>query len=141
MPDDDPSEVPDGARRLLLGPVDSFEKLYAITALRRAGDAPQRLDVLETSTGVPVTVLTEALQALAAAGLVVQQAGRWLLAPRCDFAAIDELVETWSAKRTVVLHALTQRSLERIRASAARTFADAFALRRSDKGQRGDDDG
>ena len=68
MPDHDPNELTDGVRRLLLGPVDSFEKLHAIIALRRAGDTPQRLVALETSTGTHISLLVSALEELTARG-------------------------------------------------------------------------
>jgi hypothetical protein len=141
MPDYDPNVLPDGARRLLLGPIDSFEKLELMIALRDSGDSPQRLDILETRTGAPTTVLERALAELAAAGVVVKQPVGWVLAPDGDREAIEELVEAWSTTRAAVLHVMTQRSLGRIRASVARTFADAFSLRRSDKSERGEDDG
>jgi hypothetical protein len=141
VPDYDPNELPDGARRLLLGPIDSFEKLDLILALRHADDAAQRLDALETRSGAPSTVLTRALDELVGAGVVAQRAGGWVLAPDCDRHAIDELVEAWASNRTAVLNVMTHHSLERIRASAARTFADAFTLRRGGKSERGDDHG
>jgi len=61
MPDYDPNVLPDGARRLLLGPIDSFEKLELMIALRASDDSPERLDALETRTGAPTTVLERAL--------------------------------------------------------------------------------
>lgn len=141
MPDYDTSDLPDGARRLLLGPIDSFEKLELLIALRSSGDSAERLDALETRTGAPTTVLERALGELAAAGIVVQQGGGWrLAAAEGDRQAIDELVGAWSSNRTAVLNVMTQRSLDRIRASVASTFADAFSLRRGDKRERGDDD-
>jgi hypothetical protein len=138
--DHDSSRLPDGARRLLIGPVDSFEKIYLIVTLHRA-ETPQGLDALETSTGAPTTILQGALEQLAASGLVAQQAGCWRLAPDRDVTAIDELVAAWTSSRTAVLNLITYRSLERIRSSAARTFADAFRLRGGGRTDRGESDG
>jgi hypothetical protein len=119
----------DGARRLLLGPVDSVDKVQLTVALHRA-DAPQRLDALEASAGVPTVLAHGALEQLAASGLVTEQAGGWRLAPERDLAAVSELVEGWASNRAAVLHLITHRSLERIRSSAVRAFADAFGARR-----------
>jgi hypothetical protein len=141
VPDHDPTKLPDGVRRLLLGPIDSYEKLDLILALRQADAAAQRLDSLETRSGAPATVLTRALDELVAAGVVVQRASEWMFAPGCDRPAIDLLAEAWSSNRMAVLNVMTQRSIERIRASAASTFADAFTFRRRSEKQRGDDDG
>ena len=78
---------------------------------------------------------------LAAAGVVVKKAGGWVLAPDGDREAIEELVEAWSTNGAAVLNVMTQRSIGRIRASVARTFADAFLLRRGGKSEGGEDDG
>jgi hypothetical protein len=137
----DPSQLPDGARRLLLGPVDSFEKLELVIALRASAGAGCMLDELEARTKAPASVLTRALEELSAAGIVESRAGSWRLAKSCDTAAVDDLATAWSSERVVVLALLTQRSLERIRSSAAITFADAFKFRHRSKSDRGGDDG
>jgi hypothetical protein len=90
VPDYDSTVLADGVRRLLVGPIDSFEKLALVIALRRSA-APQKLDALATFTGTPAIMLASALDELTAASVVVQQTEGWLLGPDCDRAAIDEL--------------------------------------------------
>ena len=46
MAPDEPGDLPEGVRRLLLGPVDSFEKLEVILALREATGSAMALDAL-----------------------------------------------------------------------------------------------
>lgn len=110
-------------------------------ALRASSGAGCVLDELEAHTKAPASVLTRALEELTAADIVESRAGSWRLAKACDTAAVDDLVTAWSSARVVVLALMTQRSLERIRSSAAITFADAFKFRDGRKSDRGGDDG
>ena len=135
-------ELPDRVHRLLLGPIDSFEKLEIVIALHARGDKPLTLDALESRVGAPVGVLAMALDELIAAGIVERRSdGASLIAPGCDRTALDELAASWSSSRTAVLEVMTARAVQRIRASAARAFADAFALRRGSTSDDGDDHG
>jgi hypothetical protein len=54
--------------------------------------------------------------------------------------ALDELEAAWSNARVAVLEVMTARAVGRIRAAAARAFADAFKLGRGVK-DPGEDDG
>jgi hypothetical protein len=136
-----PDELPDGLRRLLLGPIDSFEKLEISLALRRSDASRWTLDELAAHTGAPASILARALEELTVSGIVERRGDVWSLASSCDVGAIDELVMAWSSRRATVLAVMTQRSLQRIRASAASTFADAFKFRRRGNTDRGGDDG
>jgi hypothetical protein len=136
-----PDELPEALERLLLGPIDSFEKLEIAIALRASNISRWTLDQVAERTGAPTSVLARALEELAAAGIVELGGDAWSLASGCDVGAIDELVTAWSSRRAAVLAVMTQRSLERIRASAASTFADAFTFRRRGNTDRGGDDG
>ena len=136
-----PEDLPERLRRLLLGPVDSLEKLEIVIALRAPGTSRCTLTELETRTGAPVSVLATALDELTAAGLTERRGDTWSLAWVDDPGAIDELVAAWSSRRASVLAFMTRRSLERIRASAASTFADAFKFRDRKEPDRGDGDG
>lgn len=134
-----PDELPEALQRLLFGPIDSFEKLEIAIALRASNISRWTLDRLAERTGAPTSVLARALEELAAAGVVERGGDAWSLASGCDVGAIDELVTAWSSRRVAVLSVMTQRSLERIRASAASTFADAFTFRRGNTDRGGDD--
>ena len=138
MPPDDPRDLPGGARRLLLGAVDSFEKLEVLLALH-AAPAPLRLGTIAARTGLSAVEVEAAAAALANAALVEHLTdGTWRVPPpgSPERAAVAELAAGWAASRPAVLKIMTQRALERVRAGAARAFADAFRLR-----QRDDDDG
>ena len=140
MAPDDPTELPPAARRLLLGPVDSFEKLEMVLALRDASGSAVAVDALAARAGLPVARIDAPLAELAAAGLAERLAdGAWRLAPTADAAGLQDLADTWATRRPAVLKAMTARAVERIRASAARAFAEAFRLRR--RKDDGDNDG
>jgi DNA-binding IclR family transcriptional regulator len=136
---DDHSSLPDGALRLLLGPIDSFEKLELLIALHATGNSPLTLEALEAHTGAPGAVLKIALEQLTAGGVVARRGESWRLSPAYDDSAIGELILAWYSNRHAVLNFMTQRSLERIRASAARRFADAFKLRGGTRDGGGED--
>lgn len=136
MSPDDPRELSERVRELLCGPIDSFEKLDIVIALHARRDPPWALEV------PPLTSLRRALDELVAAGIVARQAdGALRIAPGCDHTALDELAAAWSTSPAAVLALVSSRALERIRASAARAFADAFTLRRGRKSDDGDDHG
>jgi hypothetical protein len=135
MSPDHPRELSERVRGLLLGPIDSFEKLDIVIALHARRDLPWTLEA------PPLTSLRRALDELLAAGIVERQAdGALRIAPECD-VTLDELAAAWSTDRAAVLALMSERALQRIRASAARAFADAFALRRVRKSDDGDDHG
>jgi hypothetical protein len=136
MSPEDPRALPERVRDLLLGPIDSFEKLEIVIALHARRDPPWALEA------PPLTSLRYALEELIAAGIVARQAdGALRIAPGCDRTAFDELAEAWSTRRAAVLALMSERTLERIRASLAREFADAFILRRGRSSDDGDDHG
>lgn len=142
MSPDDPRALSDRVRRLLLGPIDSFEKLEIVIALHARGDGSWELDALESRIGAPSSVLTVALDDLVATGIVARRAGGAShIASGCDRTALDELTAAWSTNRVAVLEVMTARAVERIRASAARAFADAFKLHRGGESDDGDDHG
>lgn len=140
VPADPPRDLPKGAHRLLLGPVDSFEKLEVLLALHAAAGASQTVDAVVARTGVAAVEVESAARELAAADLVEQRPdGTWgVRVVARQTGAVDELAAAWATERPAILKVMTQRALERVRASAARAFADAFRLRRDDDGE---DDG
>lgn len=141
MSSDDPNNLlSDRVRRLLHGPIGSFEKLEVVIALHARGSEPVPPDELESLVGTPMHVLGPALDELVADGLVERRAdGAARISPASDHGALDELADAWSNARVAVLGVMTAQAVERIRASAARAFADAFKIdgRRKDRG--GDD--
>jgi DNA-binding GntR family transcriptional regulator len=136
MSPDDSSVLSDRVQQLLLGPIDSFEKLEVLTALHGSG-TPLKPDALESLVGSPIHVLSTALDELVADGLVERRSdGALRIAPACDRAVLDELADAWVNARVAVVEMMTAHAVRRIRASAARAFADAFQLGRPNKDTR-----
>jgi DNA-binding MarR family transcriptional regulator len=117
----------------ILPAIDSFEKLQAmcLTAGRRdqawwllqlAGEL--RLDADDTETLV---------EELVVAGLVERSAGdqvRYAPQDADTDAAIAELIAAYRDDTLLVVRAITERAMHKIRDSVASTFADAFVVRR-----------
>lgn len=119
--------------RQLLAVVDSFEKLQilALTSgqrevpwlvLRLAGECRLSSDDIEA----PVTELTQAGLLVAVEGDQVRYAPG---SPAVE-EAVAELLQLYREDTLQVVRAITQRAMEKIRDSAAHTFADAFVVRR-----------
>lgn len=120
--------------RRLLTAVDSFEKLQILcltagkrdeawSALRLAGELHLSSDDLE----IP-------LQELLTAGLLARLDGDQVryAPPTAEVdASVTELIHLYRDQTLLVVRAITQRAIDKIRDSAAHTFADAFVLRRS----------
>jgi hypothetical protein len=134
-------------RRLLAGPIDSFEKLELLLALVEA-TRPLTFADLERATSIPLATVREVVGDLSRANLVaiesadagdLEGAGKIVrLVPKADDAtALNDLAKLYEEDRLLVVKALSAVAMERIRGMAARTFADAFQLR----GKKGDDDG
>lgn len=136
-PESEPSAA---VRALVLGPVDSFEKLELLIVLARS---PEPLDVttIMVTFGRRTTVVDYLIELLARAGVIVEASpGAWQLprsGPMAD--AIAELVQLYDRRPAQVMNLLAEAALARLRERSARAFADAFVLRRGKKGD--DDDG
>jgi hypothetical protein len=139
VPPDDRDKLPDPVRDLLLGPVDSFEKLELVVALHGAG-SPLTLGALAARACLAVEQVDTAAAGLTAAGLLERTAPDTWRIVAAFLPLVGDLAAVWNTRRPVVLKVMTDRALGRIRASAARVFADAFRLRRRDR-EGGDDDG
>lgn len=140
MPPSDPGRLSDLVRQLLLGPVDSFEKLEVLLALHGAAGAPLSLGEIAARARLTVEQVEQATAGLDAAGLIERTVPEAWRIGGDSAIAVGDLAAAWTTCRAMVLKAMTERALGRIRASAARVFADAFRLRRRDK-DGGDDDG
>jgi hypothetical protein len=125
------ASVPDPvaeAQELLVDTVETFEKLEIVRLLARS--APRKLDSIMTELALQLDIAREALRELAAKRIVKEEPGGWIIdpnGPRHD--AVHALVQLYDSDRIGVVNRMTKVALERIRANAARTFADAFVLR------------
>jgi hypothetical protein len=116
------------AQELLVDTIETFEKLEVVRALSRR--APRTTEQLIDELGLPIDVARDTLRALAAKKILHEQSGGWIIDPNGPrHAAVLALVQIYDQDRVGVLNRMTKVALERIRADAARTFADAFVLR------------
>jgi hypothetical protein len=141
VPPNEVGTLSDRVRQLLLGPVDSFEKLEVLLALQGAKGAGLTLPELAARAHLAAEQVELATVGLAEVGLI-ERAGSDTWRVRGDAtAAVGELAAAWTASRPAVLTTMTNRALARIRTAAARRFAEAFRLRRREKDDGDDDDG
>lgn len=127
--------ITDGARELLATRVESFEKLELLSlACSERTVWTVRAAAARLRLGEPQ--IDVALQELEAAGLLGRDATGYRYAParpELDDAAA-ELCRLYAEDRLLIVNILTTSALDRIRSSAATTFADAFRFRKPDKG-------
>jgi predicted transcriptional regulator len=139
--------LPAPVRRLLEGPIDTFEKLELVLALFRS-DKPLTMADLERTIELDLDQIRIVVNELVRAGFVTVEAAEAgelkgagqivRIVPKAEQgAALNELAKLYEDDSVVVVKALSQISMDRIRGMAARTFADAFQLRRKPE----DDDG
>ena len=115
------------AQELLVDTIETIEKLEIVRLLART--SPRTLDALIADLGLPLDDAREAVRELAASKVVREESGGWVLDPSGPRDAVMALVQVYDHDRIGVLNRMTKIALERIRANAARTFADAFILR------------
>lgn len=142
-----PPRLSPAVRRLLESTIDTFEKLAIVLALFRStrpltiADLVRALDLeLDQVRKILAELLRDDLVAIEAAEAgELQGAGQIVrLVPKDgDGAALSELAQAYEEDSVLVVKALSAISVDRIRSMAARTFADAFQLRR----KKEDDDG
>jgi hypothetical protein len=118
----------------MLGIVDTLEKLEVARVLSRS-QSPRPVPEITAEIGLPQPAIEEAIAGLRDSRVVIADVTGYRLDPQGPHAAgIAALVKLYDDDRVRVLHLLTQNALARIRAGAARTFADAFVLRPKKKG-------
>jgi hypothetical protein len=119
-------EVSEAVRALLTGSVDSIEKLELIALLHRHPIAWTAITAGE-QLRIPAAAAAAALEQLRAAGILEVEAGAGY---RCrPDEATRQLVELYDTDRIAIMTLMATIALDRIRTSAAHTFADAFRVR------------
>jgi DNA-binding IclR family transcriptional regulator len=120
--------------RLLEGPIDSFEKLELVLGLFHAVK-PLSITELAHKFGLQPEETRGIVAELVRSNLVAVDLadGEEIvrIAPKDeDGAALNELARLYDEDRVLVVKTLSTIALDRIRGMAARTFADAFQLRK-----------
>lgn len=135
-----PGDIPPAVAALLRTHVETYEQLEVLLVLHAAPDRAWRADALATELGARPELVATALAGLAASGLVaaagtgLRTEYRYAPAAAADAAAVEALVQVHAAQRLELVKTMSANAIERVRAAAARTFADAFLL----NGRRGD---
>jgi hypothetical protein len=119
-------KLPDAVSELLASRVDSFEKLEVIVALHAARDRRMSVGELCTALKLPRDVVNQTTMELSRAALIaVASSGVVHLAPptSSDAEAVAALMQVHAADRFLLVRALGELAVERIRNMASRTFA------------------
>lgn len=135
MPASRPSAV---VRRLLDAPLDGFEKLEIVLALHRAPASTSSTPELIRQLQLGRDEVERAVDELRRASTVEVAGGLVRLTVSAEEgAAIAELAQLYDDDRLLVVRTMSEIAMDRIRGMAARTFADAFTIKR----KKGDGDG
>jgi predicted ArsR family transcriptional regulator len=126
-------ELPEEIIRFLDAHIDAYEQLEVLLLLHAKRDG-LALSELAAAIGIEPEVANEAAQHLVEHGLLrrARSSRIWHYAPARpeDGRTVDLLVRVYVEDRVLLLRTLTTSSLERLRRSTLRTFAEAFRLRR-----------
>jgi hypothetical protein len=125
-------DLPEDVERFLDTHLDAFEQLEVLLFLRRQARAVD-LESLAGALGMDREACEEACRHLAKRG-VVRATGDppvFAYAPSRpeDVRTVDALAKLYAEDRVVVIQAITASSLERLRRSTLRAFAEAFRLK------------
>jgi hypothetical protein len=120
---------PDDHRKLLER-LDSFEQLHLLVLVM--GDPHARWTASRLDDLTPGADVRPIVQDLVDAGVLVPgPAGTVSLEPAL-VASARALLRSYKEDPLPIIRTLTQRSMERLRKATARTFSEAFVLRRKD---------
>lgn len=126
---------------LLRTTIDSFVKLDLVVALHSSPRTAKSVDELGGALELPRDEIREAAVELRKAGIVDMTARgevQLLLPTSSDGEAIEDLVRLYKEHRFILVQALGEIAIGRLRHLAVRRFADAFLL---SKPPRDDDHG
>ncbi|HEX4051978.1 MAG TPA: hypothetical protein VHY19_13980 [Steroidobacteraceae bacterium] len=120
-------------RRLLFERIASYEQLEALLLLRADATRSWSVPQLAASLRIDEASVAAALDALDADRLIEKCADpvsyRYAPADPHTGALVDRLARLYTEQRLEVIRQMSTNAIERLRSSAARTFADAFLLR------------
>lgn len=127
-------EIPEPVRQLLTEKLDSIEKLEVLTLACRHR-TPWTVITASEQLRLPPGIVEAALEGLTRDGLLAYENGTgFQFDPTNPLAdAAEKLCAIYDEDRLHVLEVMTRAALERIRSSAATTFADAFRFRKRGK--------
>jgi DNA-directed RNA polymerase specialized sigma subunit len=130
--------------RLLYEQVTSYEQLEALLLLHAAPGRDWTVTEVAAALHIDTANAAAALTALGAQRLLsvkssgAEQDYRYAPADGAMAAGVDKLAQSYAERRLEVVKQMSANAIERVRSSAARTFADAFLL--GDRKKRDRDD-
>lgn len=129
--------IPTAVTELLRDRVETYEQLEVLLALHATPHRPWHADALAEALRTSAELVAAALAGLVAGGLVATSGTglrteyRYAPDPERpdDAAAVDALATAYATQRLELVKLMSANAIERVRAAAARTFADAFLLK------------
>jgi DNA-binding transcriptional MocR family regulator len=121
-------------QRLLFEHVASYEQLEALLLLHTDAGQFRSVSELAAKLRIDDSSVAAALEELTAHRLLEKRAGgplayRYAPAEADMLAVVDRLAAVYNEQRLEIIRQMSANAIERLRSSAARTFADAFLLR------------
>ncbi len=114
---------------LLEAKLDSFEKLEVVLTLRAAG-RPMSLTELARELQVGTEALQRVVDGVVASGIVASDDDLFALRSGSWDVLVEEAAHLHQHHPQQLMRAFTRIGMEKIRGMAARSFADAFRLRK-----------
>jgi hypothetical protein len=131
------SGIPPAVEAFLHDRVESIEHLEIVVLLHGAPDRVFSPEEIARKVSVPEAIREAALASLVDKGLAVREGGGYRAAGGTAESAW--LASSYSEHAVAVVRLMCSQAIDRVRSSAARTFADAFVLGRKPK-KKGDED-
>jgi hypothetical protein len=135
-------ELPEEVQRFLREHIESFEQLEIVLLLRSRPDQALSSTAISAELRLPETIVDETLHTLSGRELVARAPGvdgpLFTYSPETPTLAelVSAVAQLNQDRRLDVMRVMTANSIDRLRAKAVSTFADAFLLRRG-KGKDG----
>ena len=119
--------LPDEVRQLLNRHLSSMDHVTVLLAMRSAPKAVHQASAMMPLVHVSEPVATVVLADLAESSLVVREGDGYRYAPNREHAeAVDRLADMYNTRPVTLVRAIYDRPV-----SAAKTFADAFRIRKA----------
>jgi predicted transcriptional regulator len=125
-------------RRLLEEHIDSFEKLHVVVEMQRSRDHSHSIAKLAAATSMDRHEIRTAVDDLVRARLLEPNgAGYCLPSDPTTASVLEELATMYETDKSVLVIAIAEISMHRLRSLAGRAFAEAFVIRKKPGGKDG----
>jgi hypothetical protein len=132
------SPITKSIRAFIDAHIASFEKLDLLIALQRASDRGATVRELMDTMNITRDEMNDLLRELVAEGLVIEAEESFTLQPReSDESTLTELLRVYESNKALLVTAIAESAMDRLRTLAGRAFADAFVIRKKPGGDHG----